>query len=140
MAAFRTVARSSPDEQRPAVQAKQKADPSIVWRLLRMRHATWRTDWFASAAGAGRRCLTRRAIQRCRTAKRGFSFPWRRMVAGAASACAIEVPSAAGSRSSVVELAFDALFGHAVLWGIAVRRLCADYGIGLRSAVRGRDV
>jgi RimJ/RimL family protein N-acetyltransferase len=72
------------------------------------------------------------------TANRAFPVPWRPLLPGVEPPFAIEAPSDAFARFSVVELATDELIGHAALWGIDLHHRLAHIGLGLRPAVRGR--
>jgi len=74
------------------------------------------------------------------TANRAFPVPWRPLLPGAEPPFALEPPSDAYARFSVVELSTDELIGHAALWGIDLHHRLAHIGLGLRPAARGRGL
>src|SRR5262245_43808027 len=74
------------------------------------------------------------------TANRAMAVPWRPLLPEVSPSFAIDAPSDAVSRFSVVELATDELIGHASVWGIDLHHRLAHIGLALRPAVRGRGL
>ena len=72
-------------------------------------------------------------------ANRTFLQAWKPISPAAADApFAVEPPSDATHRFSVVELATDELLGHAALWGIDLSHRLGHLGVSLRPNARGR--
>ena len=74
------------------------------------------------------------------TANRAMAVPWRPLLPDVTPPFAVDAPSDAIARFSVVELATDELIGHAMLFGIDLHHRLAHIGVALRPAVRGRGL